>query len=105
MHFVCTCRYGFSYTSLQPRITKTLIHAFLDFKMPRTTHYGAIVGLTELGPQIVQVLLLPHLKNYVSGLDEEIASQDPIVQLEARKCKEALLVCASCLGFALLTLS
>jgi transcription initiation factor TFIID subunit 6 len=38
-------RFGYSYRSLQPRITKTLTRAFLDPTRPLTTHYGAIMGL------------------------------------------------------------
>jgi len=41
-------RFGGAYQNLQPRVTKTLLHAFLDPKKPLTTHYGAIVGLSKL---------------------------------------------------------
>ncbi len=39
-------RYGNNYSTLQPRITKTLVRALLDPGKPLTTHYGAIVGIS-----------------------------------------------------------
>lgn len=42
-------RYGTTYHTIQPRITKTLTHALQDFSKPLTTHYGAIVGIAALG--------------------------------------------------------
>ncbi len=43
-------RFGFAYSDLQPRITKTLVAAFLDPNKPLTTHYGAIEGLSMSVP-------------------------------------------------------
>lgn len=47
------CRFGHVYSNLQSRLTKTLLNAFLDPKKAMTQHYGAIQGLTALGPNVV----------------------------------------------------
>jgi transcription initiation factor TFIID subunit 6 len=49
--FICL-RYSAPYSTLQHRITTTLMHAFLDATKPLTTNYGAVVGLSALGVQV-----------------------------------------------------
>ncbi|CAI5536107.1 unnamed protein product [Closterium sp. Naga37s-1] len=58
-------RFGRAYASLQPRLTRTLLHTLLDPKRSLPQHFGAIRALTALGPTVVRVLLLPHLPLYV----------------------------------------
>lgn len=41
------------YHNLQGRVTRTLLHAFLDPKKALTQHYGAIRGLAALGSRVV----------------------------------------------------
>ncbi|KAI7741780.1 hypothetical protein M8C21_000624, partial [Ambrosia artemisiifolia] len=43
-------RFGHNYSSLQTRLTKTLLKSFLDRKRTLTQHYGAVQGLAALGP-------------------------------------------------------
>ena len=50
-------RFGATYTSLQPKITKTLLTAFLEPTKPLTTHFGAVVALSALGPSVRFFLL------------------------------------------------
>ncbi|KAJ2486884.1 histone H4-like TAF Taf6, SAGA complex subunit [Coemansia sp. RSA 2050] len=69
-------QFGQSYHTLQARIARTLLRAFLDPTKPLTTHYGAIVGLTKLGLSIVKVLVLPNIKTYMSLLDAEMEKRD-----------------------------
>ncbi|KAJ2799639.1 histone H4-like TAF Taf6, SAGA complex subunit [Coemansia furcata] len=69
-------QFGQSYHTLQARIARTLLRAFLDPTKPLTTHYGAIVGLTKLGVSIVKVLVLPNIKTYMSLLDAEMEKRD-----------------------------
>jgi len=38
---------------------------------PRTTEYGAIVGLTAMGPRAIEHLVLPKAADYLNGLNEE----------------------------------
>ncbi|KAJ2001487.1 histone H4-like TAF Taf6, SAGA complex subunit [Coemansia thaxteri] len=86
------CRqFGQSYHTLQTRIARTLLRAFLDPTKPLTTHYGAIVGLTKLGVSISKVLVLPNIKAYMSLLDAEMA-KDSNHQLinDGAHCQAAL---------------
>ena len=64
---------GTAYTSMKPRILRTLAHAFLDPEKPLTTHYGAIVGLSALGAAVVESLVMPNLLFYVKSLKETCA--------------------------------
>ncbi|CAK9164029.1 unnamed protein product [Ilex paraguariensis] len=65
-------RFGHVYNNLQTRLTKTLLHAFLDPKRAMTQHYGAIQGLAALGPNVVRLLILPNLETYLQLLAPEM---------------------------------
>ncbi|WVZ57837.1 hypothetical protein U9M48_008175 [Paspalum notatum var. saurae] len=71
-------RFGHVYHNLQNRLTKTLIHAFLDPAKSLTQHYGAIQGISALGPSAIRLLLLPNLVTYMQLLEPEL-------QLEKQK--------------------
>ncbi|KAJ2556606.1 histone H4-like TAF Taf6, SAGA complex subunit [Coemansia sp. RSA 1933] len=86
------CRtYGHSYHTLQSRIARTLLRAFLDPTKPLTTHYGAIVGLTKLGASTVRVLILPNIRTYMTLLSTEMEKKNPQLTHEGKHCQEALL--------------
>lgn len=90
---ICT-RYGSTYSTIQPRITKTLKEAFLDTKRPLTTHYGALVGLGALGVHVVDLLIMPHMREYgelvLRVLDNSSAASKGTRSLEAAKVYGAL---------------
>ncbi|KAB2032988.1 hypothetical protein ES319_D05G416800v1 [Gossypium barbadense] len=65
-------RFGHVYHNLQPRVTRTLLHAFLDPTKTFPQHYGAIQGLAALGPSVVRLLILPNLESYLQLLEPEI---------------------------------
>jgi len=67
-------RYANEYTSLQPRITKTLSDALRQHSKPVTTHYGAVVGLSSLGKEVIEPLLLSIIPKYCLVLDEELSN-------------------------------
>ncbi|KAK1353657.1 transcription initiation factor TFIID subunit 6-like [Heracleum sosnowskyi] len=69
--FICR-KFGHVYNSLQSRLTKTLLNAFLDPKRAMTQHYGAIQGLAALGPNVVRLLILPNLDAYLKLLEPEM---------------------------------
>ncbi|KAL5226287.1 hypothetical protein ABZP36_014552 [Zizania latifolia] len=71
-------RFGHVYHNLQTRLTKTLIHAFLDPQKSLTQHYGAVQGISALGPSAIRLLLLPNLQTYMQLLEPEL-------QLEKQK--------------------
>ncbi|CAI5527988.1 unnamed protein product [Closterium sp. Naga37s-1] len=57
-------RFGRAYASLQPRLTRTLLHTLLDPKRSLPQHFGAIRALTALGPTVLcfsTTWVLPHL--------------------------------------------
>lgn len=59
------------YHTLKPRLTRTLLKAFLDNTKPLPTHYGSITGLKGMGPEVVRVLVLPNIKLYETLLTKE----------------------------------
>ncbi|KAK3809537.1 MAG: transcription initiation factor TFIID subunit 6 [Benniella sp.] len=102
-------KYGSSYHTLQPRVTRTLLRAFLDPEKPLTTHYGAILGLTRMGNEVFKTLVVPNLKTYSSVIEPELGldfqEDDSLMEIEqhldglaairkneAAHCLEALLI-------------
>ncbi|WJX37589.1 hypothetical protein P8452_25339 [Trifolium repens] len=71
-------RFGHMYHNLQPRVTKTFLHSFLDPTKALPQHYGAIKGITALGTRLVRLLILPNLEPYMHLLEPEM-------QLEKQK--------------------
>ncbi|GAU31263.1 hypothetical protein TSUD_153380 [Trifolium subterraneum] len=71
-------RFGHMYHNLQPRVTKTFLHSFLDPTKALPQHYGAIKGITALGSRLVRLLILPNLEPYMHLLEPEM-------QLEKQK--------------------
>jgi transcription initiation factor TFIID subunit 6 len=73
-------------------VTRTLAKTLSDPEKPLTSHFGAIVGLTALGPMAVQSILIPVLPAYLRALGIEGTPMDGGEQLplETRKCYEAL---------------
>lgn len=67
--------YGNTYTTLLPRVTKTLAKALsydpsTNEIKPFSTHFGAIVGLTLLGTNAIDSILMPMIKNYLEFISE-----------------------------------
>lgn len=87
------CRvWGPAYQTIVPRVTRTFAKTLSDPERPLTSHFGAIVGLTALGPMAVQSVLIPVLPAYLRALGIEGTPMDGGEQLplETRKCYEAL---------------
>ncbi|KAI9499123.1 transcription initiation factor TFIID subunit 6 [Zychaea mexicana] len=83
--------YGKAYHTLQPRITKTLLRAFMDPARPLTTQYGAIVGLEHLGVEVTRVLIVPNIKFYSDCcLANALEGSSIQRKQEGEKCQEAL---------------
>ncbi|CAM6117572.1 unnamed protein product [Calypogeia fissa] len=70
--FICQ-RFGQAYQNLQNRVSRTLVVAFMDPKRTLTQHYGAISGLSALGPRVVQLLVVPNLPPYLKQLEPEMS--------------------------------
>ncbi|XP_048498471.1 transcription initiation factor TFIID subunit 6 isoform X2 [Beta vulgaris subsp. vulgaris] len=87
-------RFGHVYHNLQPRVTRTLLHAFLDPKKALPQHYGAIKGLAALGPSVVRLLILPNLEPYMQLLGPEMqldGQKNEVKRQEAWRVYGALL--------------
>lgn len=65
-------RFGYGYHNLQLRLTRTLLHAFLDPAKAFPQHYGAIKGIAALGSSVVRLLLLPNLDTYLQFIEPEM---------------------------------
>jgi hypothetical protein len=93
---------------LQSQISDTLIKAIMDTSKPLTTHYGAIMGISKLGPHVSTILLIPVLKTYMNillSIAATNASNNKIRYNEALKCIELLTnVYAECIYHYLKTL-
>lgn len=67
--------YGNTYTTLLPRVTKTLARALsydpaTNEIKPFSTHFGAIVGLTLLGTNVIDSVIMPMLKEYLEFISD-----------------------------------
>lgn len=54
--------YGSSYTTLKPRVTRTLLKALLDPTKPVGTQYGALLGVKIFGAEVIKLVLVSNLK-------------------------------------------
>lgn len=100
-------RFGHVYSNLQSRLTKTLVHTFLDPKRSLTQHYGAIQGLAALGANVVRLLLLPNLNAYMKLLEPEMLienQKNEMKRYEAWRVYGALLHAAGRCTYDLLKL-
>ncbi|CAG8717225.1 5395_t:CDS:2, partial [Acaulospora morrowiae] len=78
-------RYGASYNTLQPRITRVLLSAFTDSSKSLSTHYGCIVAMGALGREVIRSILVPNLKTYA-----EILSLNNVSDVKAMRCYNAI---------------
>ncbi|CAH2033389.1 unnamed protein product [Thlaspi arvense] len=85
-----TCkRFGHVYHNLLPRVTRSLLHTFLDPTKALPQHYGAILGMVALGLNVVRFVVLPNLEPYLLLLLPEMV---PEKQKDEGKRHEAWLV-------------
>ncbi|GEQ68614.1 hypothetical protein JCM33374_g2282 [Metschnikowia sp. JCM 33374] len=82
--------YGSSYSTLKPRVTRTLLRAFLDSSKPIGTHYGALLGLEKLGPEVIKLVLVANLKMWYKSVILEGDKSDAEKGLLTEKILEAL---------------
>jgi transcription initiation factor TFIID subunit 6 len=88
-------RFGNSYSTLKPRLCRSLLRAFLDNHKPITTHYGAITGLRIMGREVVRTIVLPNLKIYTDLILKPVLTDvqsDNATRHDAEKCLDAIMV-------------
>lgn len=68
---ICT-RFGHGYHDFQLRVTRTLVHSFLDPAKGLAQHYGAIKGIAALGSSVVRLILLPNLDLYLQFIEPDM---------------------------------
>lgn len=83
---VCT-NYGDTYHALKPRVTRTLLKAFMDSTKSAGTQYGALSGLTAMGPEIIRVLVLGNLRDWAAV----IGSTSTVTEEDKRRLGNAVL--------------
>ncbi|QPG74053.1 hypothetical protein FOA43_001373 [Brettanomyces nanus] len=87
--------YGSSYNTLKPRVTRTLMRAFLSntTKNYASTQFGAIKGMKSLGPEVIRIILVANLKNWstlVLGHFEKSDKNRKILIDQVIQCLEVL---------------
>jgi transcription initiation factor TFIID subunit 6 len=87
-------RFGETYEHLQARISKTFHKAITDPQCPFTTQFGALHGIMNLGPLVMEILLFPNLTKYFTRLEPAMACSNSnlIERLEAQNCFGILVV-------------
>jgi transcription initiation factor TFIID subunit 6 len=58
-----------STNNVQTRITRVFSEAMKSERAPLVSYYGAIAGLQELGPEVIKVFILPHVKAISQRID------------------------------------
>jgi transcription initiation factor TFIID subunit 6 len=81
-------KHGTAYQGLQGRITKTLLRALLDATKPVATMYGAMFALKTMGPQVIQLLVLPHIAALGQRIVDHDYEQNQANELFLQVCKE-----------------
>ncbi|XP_032221662.2 TAF6-like RNA polymerase II p300/CBP-associated factor-associated factor 65 kDa subunit 6L isoform X2 [Nematostella vectensis] len=85
---------------LHQQLLMTLREVLTDESRPYCSHYGAVVGLMELGSEALEQFLLPHLSTYWHQLQqvlEDDSSSNGVLRGEAIHVYAALLQAAGCL--------
>ncbi|CCE82997.1 Piso0_002770 [Millerozyma farinosa CBS 7064] len=68
--------YGSSYSTLKARVTRTLLRALLDYSKPVGTHYGTLLGLKNMGPEVIKLVVIGNLKIWYKQVIEDSNKTD-----------------------------
>jgi transcription initiation factor TFIID subunit 6 len=84
--------FGDAYNTLIPRVIRTMAKTISDPEKPMSSHYGAIVGLTAMGPKTIDSILLPMIKPYFESLSpDSMSDNDNTRNIEVGQVRSALL--------------
>ncbi|QOU22352.1 hypothetical protein BRETT_002529 [Brettanomyces bruxellensis] len=89
--------YGSSYNTLKPRVTRTLLRAFLSSttKTSVGTQFGAIRGMKSLGPEVIRIIFVGNLKNWSTLVLDHFHNEDPNRSLLLEQAIECLGILSS----------
>lgn len=76
---------------------ESLKEVFTDFSKPFCSHYGAVIAIIALGPQAVQLHLLPHITSYwphLSFVIDDSTCSNVQARSDAQKVHGSLLLAA-----------
>ncbi|KAF3919171.1 hypothetical protein ABW21_db0209732 [Orbilia brochopaga] len=83
-------RFGESSHDLKARLARSFLKNFIDNTKPYATHYGSILGLSNMGViDAIRVLILPNVKVFEEFIRDEINGDGP-KKAEAQACLNAL---------------
>ncbi|CAM9903842.1 unnamed protein product [Chrysoparadoxa australica] len=92
-------RYSSNYAQMQSRLTAVLTDVLNDAsgkgaKRSMSTQFGALAGLTALGPEVVESLVVPdlgvHHARFIKALAQGVAKADLKRVMEAQRCLGAI---------------
>lgn len=88
--------YGSSYNTLKPRITRTLLRAFLSNTTRSSvgTQYGAIMGMKSLGGEVIRIILVGNLRTWSNVVLENFSKDSENRDLLLDQILECLTVLA-----------
>ncbi|XP_077987771.1 transcription initiation factor TFIID subunit 6-like [Glandiceps talaboti] len=70
-------KFSTSINNIQGRMSKLFDKSVLTEKAPLAAHYGAVAGLSEMGPEVLKSLVLPRIKFF--GERIKSASEGPVL--------------------------
>lgn len=86
---ICEC-YGEEYATLQPRVTATLQKGLKATQSPLPTIFGALVGLSSLGPRVIETVVCPELDRIVQRAEDILSNTEKIILALGNKDEQNL---------------
>ena len=86
---ICEC-YGEEYATLQPRVTATLQKGLKATQSPLPTIFGALVGLSSLGPRVIETVVCPELDRIVQRAEDILSNTEKSILALGNKNEQNL---------------
>ena len=83
-------RYGEEYATLQPRVTATLQKGLKAPQSPLPTIFGALVGLSSLGPRVIESVVCPELDRIVQRAEDILSNTEKTILALGKKNEQNL---------------
>ena len=83
-------RYGEEYATLQPRVTATLQKGLKATQSPLPTIFGALVGLSSLGPRVIESVVCPELDRIVQRAEDILSNTEKTILALGKKNEQNL---------------